>query len=134
MARLVHTTSAIAFIVLPLALVLPGCGGADLTKICEETADCRGGNEKDVEACEVSYETQEDFIDSIGCGDEWDEYYSCFEEKAACQDVGSYPCTTDTDCNQGSCVNMQCQTKDYGLKEDDCEDEQNAFSRCYDLD
>ena len=112
-----------------------GCG-PDLQSICEQAEDCHGGNEKDVEACVVQMETEQELVDDIGCSDEYDEYMECYEGSAECRDGGpGVPCQTEADCGGAACDGGQCAgTKSYGLDDDACEVERNDYQQCFDLD
>lgn len=70
-----------------LALVLAsgvvGCGSTYAT-YCEEAMDCMGGNDADIEACEISYEAQEDVAGVYDCDAEWEEFFTCIEEDSDC--------------------------------------------------
>lgn len=121
---------------LAVALGAPGCNDADLQTYCEERESCRGGNEQDIDACVVASETEEYIVSDIGCSDEYVAYFDCLLEKGSCRTVGQgQNCNTDEDCFGGQCSsNNVCETKDFGLEGEDCEVEQRAYSRCFDLD
>lgn len=120
------------------ALAAQGCGGPDIQAICEAQESCYGGNDKDVEACVIAFEAQADAADAIGCSDEFDESYTCFEEQASCHtEPTGAPCTTNDECGGGdgvACVSGQCQIKYYGFdpqsETNPCEAEQNAYQSC----
>jgi hypothetical protein len=67
--------------------------------------DCRGGNDADIEACEISYKAAEDVASLYGCEDRWDNYVLCMEEELRCSD--------------------RKWTED-----NDCDNERNAYSDC----
>jgi hypothetical protein len=129
-----RVTSLIA--ILTAALVAPACG-PDVQTICEQTEDCRGGNEEDVEACVVAHDLEGDLASEIGCSSEYEDYFDCFETEAECQDSGptGIPCMTEAECGGLTCSGGMCQgTKQYGIEGDACEAERNAYQECFDLD
>lgn len=76
---------------------------------CTELEDCVGGNEADIEACEVEAHAQEDKADAYGCGSEFGDYADCLEAESSC----------DSDTDQ------------FGLEDpDDCEEEATAYNHC----
>jgi hypothetical protein len=92
------------------ALMVVGCGGPDHQALCEEAEKCIGGNDADIQACVIRLDAIADLVASEGCGDEYDEYFACFEEKAECDD------------------------EDFELKGNDpCEAESNALNRCSEI-
>lgn len=111
--------------------------------MCESSQACIGGNDKDLEACGLGFDALADFADSIGCGDEFDAYFICFEENADCrtEDSGGQ-CMTVNDCPNAdpdesyTCAGGVCKRSFYGLpspqngSDGPCEVEQNAFNRC----
>lgn len=118
-----------------IAMAMFACGGPDLKKICKETEACRGGNERDVEACVEVAEAERNLTDDIGCGDEHDTYYECYEKYATCRDTAAGgQCMTTQDCGGGGagfqCVSGQCVRRDYGLEADVCRAEENAYESC----
>lgn len=121
------------------ALAAQGCGGPDIQAICEAQEGCYGGNEKDIEACVIALEARADAADALGCSDEFDESYACFEENASCRsEPTGQPCTTTDECgfagSGAACVNGECQSKYYGFdpqsETNPCEAESNAFQSC----
>src|SRR5689334_739339 len=78
------------------AVWLIGCGGYGT--YCQDQMDCLGGNEQDVEACEVSMEADEEIADVKGCADVFEEYFACHEEKDSCNDMDQW--TADTGCDK----------------------------------
>jgi len=90
---------------LPLGAL--ACSGPDIDTMCDKIEDCRGGNDKDVEACVIELEHLEDSYDEIGCSSEFDEYFECVEGNATCKD------------------------KSWSVHSGNaCETENNAFQRC----
>lgn len=117
------------------AVASPGCNNADLQTYCEERESCRGGNEQDTEACVVAAETEEYIVADIGCSDEYVAYFDCLLEKGSCVTIGQgQSCNGDEECFGGRCNGNVCETKDFQTEGDDCEVEQRAYSRCFDLD
>ncbi|MDI1431266.1 hypothetical protein [Polyangium sorediatum] len=73
-----------------------GLGCAPYGALCEEEMSCRDGNDADIDACIVGYETREDVASIYGCEDRWDGYLLCMEENFRC-DGNSW--TTRDNCN-----------------------------------
>lgn len=115
------------------ALGMIGCG-PDLRAMCEAEIACEGGNDLDVDACVASSEIDIDYLDDIGCGEEYDEYIACMEPHLKCQEEPTgQTCSTSAECGDGSCKNGQCVYKFYGADptdDDTCKTEQSAFGRC----
>lgn len=65
-------------------LVVTGCGGYGA--VCADAMDCVGGNDADIEACEIQAEAQEERAAINGCDQEFSDWAACFEEKATCAD------------------------------------------------
>jgi len=117
-----------SFLVLALAAVAPGCG-PDIAALCEEQEACLGGNDADIDACEVAFEGIRDNAYDIGCGEEYDLLIECFTPQYDCIGVGS--CSTSDECIGSTCNSGEC--KSYGVDSsnaDACEAEVNAYSRC----
>lgn len=117
---------------LTLALALVGAAGCgpDIGAICEKQEDCLGGNESDLDACTAAAEGAAEMADDIGCADEFDAVLTCLEPKLEC--ITGQACMADNDCNgQSTCSGGTC--KAFGLDSGNqtaCEAEQNAYSRC----
>jgi len=115
------------------ALGMIGCG-PDLQAICEAEVACEGGNDLDIEACVATSEIEADYLDDIGCGDEYDDYIACVEPYLKCQEEPTgQMCSTDADCGVGRCTGGECILKSYGpdLKDDNsCKIEESAFEHC----
>lgn len=120
---------------LAMAATTLGCG-INHRSLCEEVEDCREGNEQDIDACVVTAETSERLADDIGCQEEYDTYFDCYIDKASCEsETIGLSCQTNDDCPVGSCnASNECERNNYGLDSDDCEAEQRALSRCFNLD
>jgi len=95
-----------------LLTALLACGsmacGPDHQGLCEEAEKCRGGNEADIDACVADADYEEDVADIQGCTDEYNTYMDCFIQEAQCDSA----------------------SKSYGLRNDNCEAESNAYQRC----
>jgi hypothetical protein len=124
------------------ALGAQGCGGPNFDAICEEREKCLGGNDADIAACVAAFEGGGDLASDIGCGAEYDDYFACQEENAACRDVQlGGTCMTNDDCNGGNepggprCSGGQCVFKNYGFDpkatDNPCESQENAYQRCF---
>jgi hypothetical protein len=118
---------------LTLAVGASGCDGPDLQAYCEEVSSCENLNDKDTEACVVLQEALESINSDLGCSDEHTAYYDCLLEKGKCstQDIGG-GCQTNEDCPVGECTtDMTCQSKRFGLEDDDdCKAEREAYNNC----
>jgi len=73
---------------------------------CTEKMDCEGGNDQDIDRCEVDREEEADLADEIGCSDWYDTYSECIESESSC--------TNDN----------------YGLGAGDCDDESRDLASC----
>lgn len=65
-------------------LAASGCGGYGA--ICADVMDCMGGNDADIEACEIQAEAEEERASLNGCEEQHSDYRACFEDKATCSD------------------------------------------------
>lgn len=86
-------------------LFVAGC--SPYPSLCEAEMDCEGGNDADIDACVVVYEAQEDVADTYDCGDFYDDYIACFDERARCSGDSF---DANNDCNSerdrwSDCVN-----------------------------
>jgi hypothetical protein len=95
----------------PLALSAAAWGiigcGSGYGAYCEDYMDCVGGNDADVEACEVLQVAAEDIAGVDGCSEQWDEYYACLDEESRCSNNDFGPgdsCNVERDRYQ-SCRN-----------------------------
>jgi hypothetical protein len=122
-------------VVLAVAVGAPGCNTADLQTLCEKQASCRGGSDKDIEACVVASESQETLIDDVGCSDEFVTYSDCLLDKGTCEVLAQgNPCQSHADCNGGQCTTANiCEVKVFRVEGDGCDMEENAFQRCFNL-
>lgn len=75
---------------------------------CTDKEDCEGGNDADIEACEVGLHYQEDIASRHGCGEYFGLLQDCIEDNAKC----------DSDFDV------------YGIDGDDCEEESIDYSNC----
>ena len=72
--------------------------------------DCEGGNEADVEACELEFEYASDQASLYGCEDYFDSLAECRDERAHCDTSDSEnPAYTAEDCaaelqDRNSCI------------------------------
>jgi hypothetical protein len=84
-----------------------GCGGG-YSDYCTDAIDCSEGNDSDIDACEVTFEANEDIASIYDCSEEWDEYYTCLEERS------------------------ECNGDQFGPEGDDCADEYDDLRDCED--
>lgn len=87
------------------ALFATGC--SPYPSLCEAQMDCEGGNDADIDACVVLLEAQEDIADTYDCGDFFDDYVACSDERSSCSNDNFGP---GNDCNSerdrwSDCVN-----------------------------
>ena len=73
---------------------------------CTEMMDCMGGNDADIESCEIALAASRDFADEKGCEESWDDFHECLIDQSSC--------TNDV----------------WNIGQGDCEDEQNDCSSC----
>lgn len=115
------------------ALGIVGCG-PDYQAICEAEAACEGGNELDIDACVATSKIEADYIDDIGCSDEYDAYFACVESFLQCREEQTgQTCMADAECGLGTCSGGQCVYKSYGPEppdDDTCKAEIVAFGHC----
>jgi hypothetical protein len=63
---------------------MTGCGGYGA--ICADAMDCAGGNDADIEACEIDAQAAEDSAGVAQCDEEFADYHACVEDKSTCVD------------------------------------------------
>jgi len=117
-----------------ISVGIVGCA-PDIRTECEEQVQCRGGNDKDVEACVAVGDVVYDFLDDIGCDDEYDAYFECSAPLTTCRSMPTgQACMTSADCgNDRTCTNGECVAKSYGIDADDqdkCKAEKAAYGNC----
>jgi hypothetical protein len=119
---------------LVVSVGMVGCG-PDIRSECEKQVECGGGNDKDIEACVAVYDVFEDFLDDLGCGDEYDAYFTCIIPLSQCKsNPTGQMCTTVADCDDNqACTNGGCVRSSYTIDADDremCDAEVAAYSSC----
>lgn len=70
-------------VLLGIALGAIGCGSSS-SDYCTAKIDCEGGNDQDIEACEIARDADEDIASVYGCEPEWDDYFACWEDRGYC--------------------------------------------------
>jgi len=60
-----------------------GCGSG-YSQYCQDQMDCRNGNDRDVEACEIDASKDEDVASLEGCDDQWAQLVDCRESDGRC--------------------------------------------------
>lgn len=120
-----------------LATLATSCSTIDYPDVCASIQDCIGGNDKDAEACERTFELFEETADAQGCEDEFEAWVECYYGAATCEFVSyGYYCETSADCdawtsNGGVCVTNTCEGKAYTVPDSLlCEREFNALNAC----
>lgn len=73
---------------------------------CTEKMDCEGGNDADIQACEVDMAAKADEASLYGCSEWWGVYFECLAQ------------------------NADCDHDNYGLAGDDCEEESADYHSC----
>jgi hypothetical protein len=96
--------SSSAWVGAALLLASVGFGGCSpYSTYCVDAMDCEGGNDNDIDACEISLKAEADHADVWGCTDDWDRYWECIEAEAHCDNDNW---TSDDHCNnEGSDLN-----------------------------
>jgi hypothetical protein len=75
-----------------MTAVLLAVGGCDsFGDYCEAAANCVGGNEKDIDACVVTIEADEERADLYGCDEWFGNYRECLEEESNCENDNYTP-------------------------------------------
>ena len=91
---------------LPFALAaalagLSGCG-VSIDAYCEDAALCENGNQLDEEACNISFDAEEERGALKGCDAEFDAYFECIGDFSRCNDDRYLP-------DPGECDTVQEQ-------------------------
>lgn len=127
-----------AALALPISAALAGCSGRDYEPLCKEREDCIGGHAKDVQACVADYELAAERARIVGCAEELDAAYECYESSATCREQPTQVgCETDDECADlggaaAACRDNQCMLRVQAPPEEQCLAEQHAFARCLD--
>lgn len=88
--------SSFAWVGAALLCAFGGVGCSPYGTYCADKMDCEGGNDNDIEACEIQMSADADTADVWDCGDDWDFYLECLEAESHCDNDNW---TTDTDCD-----------------------------------
>lgn len=125
---------ALGLSLLMMSVGMVGCG-PDLQSACEEQVQCKGGNDKDIEACVAVGEVAEDLLDELECGDEYDAYFDCTQAYMKCTSSPTgRPCMAASDCDANqACTNGECVAPLYSLDDDGrdkCKVEIAAYNSC----
>jgi len=93
-----------------LAFAAAGC--ESFSDYCEAKMDCLGGNEADVEDCEIDLEYDSDKASVWGCDEYFETMVECLEERSQCDSEIDPPAYTSDDCeaelsDNASCLNDQ---------------------------
>lgn len=60
-----------------------GCGEG-YPSYCDSKINCEGGNDNDKSACVDSIEGEEEQAEDYGCGDQFDQVFTCESNGASC--------------------------------------------------
>ncbi len=93
---MMNRSNLIGAVVLLASAALAGCG-AGFTSYCEDQNLCEEGNDLDIEACSIEWDTQAELAEIRNCGGEFDEYFDCSVENARCNDGRWGPDEDDCD-------------------------------------
>lgn len=105
---LLHFSLPGAGLLLGMAILLGACGGG-ASDYCQAVQDCEGGNEMDLEACEISAQADADLAELHNCSSEYENFFACTEENSHCNNK-KYQVDVVATCQQVSeaynnCVN-----------------------------
>lgn len=78
-ARLAALSAAIAL----ACMVASGCSNP-YADICERGAVCRGSNDRDIDACIIQQESNEQVASIYGCDNQWNDYIDCMVANGSC--------------------------------------------------
>ncbi|MRG91948.1 hypothetical protein [Polyangium spumosum] len=70
--------------------------------------DCEGGNDADLDACVVDSETAEDVAYTYDCGDFWEDFVACTDDRSRCSNNNFGP---GDDCNAEANRLQECISK-----------------------
>jgi hypothetical protein len=65
-------------------LALVGACGGGAGDYCQKVQECEGGNEMDLEACDLSAQADADLAELHNCSSEYEAFFACTEENAHC--------------------------------------------------
>lgn len=68
-----------------MVFFIGGCGGG-IGGFCESAAECEGGNDADIEACQTEFDETAQLSELSNCEAEFDEWFECQEANARCND------------------------------------------------
>ena len=98
------------------AILLVGLAGGVVAcshaqAVCELICECEHCNDQDeVLACD-QYATSQDVADAYDCGDSYDTYLSCVEDKGKCDDTSAdYSTRSDGSCSGTQSLGSTCMT------------------------
>lgn len=94
---------------LMIAAATSGC--STYGSYCEAAMDCMGGNDADIEACEINQDEAEEIASIRDCSAEFDALFACVEEESSCEEIATVEVYT------------------YG---NDCENEEEDYNDCMD--
>lgn len=95
---------SVRFVVLLGALAAPAMVGCSaFGDLCQQQADCEGGNDADVDACIAETNGQAEVAAAYDCSDAFDKLSDCIEASGRCSD-GKF----ETDCGSESAALGAC--------------------------
>ncbi len=98
-------TKVLALAGLALGVTLSAGCKSRFADICKSISECSGGNEADIKACEVSYDTDADVAAAYDCSDPYDKLADCYEASGKCQGGGYRVDCTSEAASLASCKN-----------------------------
>jgi hypothetical protein len=106
-------------------LGLAACGGGGAAAdLCQASAQCVGGNEKDEAACNAIFDGAAAAAAEYGCSDQYEALLACKTAKSKCENDqgGDHPEYSSRDADTGD---DRCETEQHNY--DDCQDGASAI-------
>jgi hypothetical protein len=104
--RLGARSATLASLVFALAsaTLVAGCA-RPYADFCKNVAQCSGGNDADIDACQATYSASEAVAAAYDCADAFDKAWDCMERTGTCKN-SSY----STDCSTEKAAVATCQS------------------------
>ena len=86
----------------------PGCGGPSIGAYCDKVCDCMGCSKSQRDDCADSIEDAKSAAGKDGCGDQFNDYFSCVNEELECNNdqISADGCESEAEalgkCSAGS--------------------------------